>query len=66
MATTIIYKVPTYLKQMSDRIIQLILKVAKDLGYCYPGNKVMIFTIENEGKAGMEQVNFKMIEIEEE
>lgn len=51
---------------MSDRIISLILKVAKDLGYCYPGNKVMIFLIENEGVKGKELVNFKMIEIDEE
>lgn len=43
----------------------LVLKVAKELGYCYPGNKVMIFTIDDEGTSS-EQVNFKMIEIDEE
>lgn len=59
------YKVPQYLKQMGDKLISLVLKVAKELAYCYPGNKVMIFTIENEG-ASNEQVNFKMIEIDEE
>ena len=50
---------------MSDKLIALVLKVAKELAYCYPGNKVMIFTIENEGQSN-EQVNFKMIEIDEE
>lgn len=50
---------------MGDSLTALVLKVAKELGYCYPGNKVMIFTIDDEGQA-TEQVNFKMIEIDEE
>ena len=33
-----------------EHLISLILKVAKEQGYCFPGNKVMIFTVENEGK----------------
>lgn len=49
---------------MGDRLTSLVLKVAKELGYCYPGNKVMIFTVENEGKPN-EQVSFKMTEIED-
>ena len=41
------------------------MKVAKELEYCYPGNKVMIFTVDDEGEPN-EQVNFKMIDIDEE
>lgn len=41
------------------------MKVAKEQGFCLPGNKVMIFTAEGEGTAN-ESVNFKMIEIDEE
>lgn len=41
------------------------MKVAKELGFCLPGNKVMIFTCDNEGTAS-EAVNFKMIEVDEE
>ena len=33
-----------------EQLISLILKVAKEQAYCFPGNKVMIFTVENEGK----------------
>lgn len=43
----------------------MVLKVAKEQGFCLPGNKVMIFTVEQEGTAN-ETVNFKMIEIDEE
>ena len=50
---------------MGDKLTALVLKVAKELGYCYPGNKVMIFTVENEGKQN-EQVSFKMSEIDDE
>jgi hypothetical protein len=42
-----------------------VLKVAKEQGFCLPGNKVMIFTAENEGTVN-ETVNFKMIEVDEE
>ena len=48
---------------MGDKLTALVLKVAKELGYCYPGNKVLIFTIDEEGQQ-KEQVNFKMIDIE--
>ena len=34
-----------------EQLISLILKVAKEQAYCFPGNKVMIFTVENEGKS---------------
>ena len=33
-----------------EQLISLILKVAKEQAYCFPGNKVMIFTVEDEGK----------------
>jgi hypothetical protein len=39
--------------------------VAKEQGYCFPGNKVMLFTVENEGKAN-ETAAFSMIDIDEE
>ena len=48
-----------------EQLIALILKVAKEQGYCFPGNKVMIFTVENEGKAN-ETAAFRMIDIDEE
>jgi len=41
------------------------MKVAKEQGFCLAGNKVMIFTCDQEGTVN-EQVNFRMIEIEEE
>lgn len=44
-------------------LITLILKVAKEQGFCLPGNKVMIFVSENEGESN-ESVTFKMIEID--
>lgn len=48
-----------------EQLISLILKVAKEQGYCFPGNKVMLFTVENEGQAN-EVVSFSMIDIDEE
>ena len=48
-----------------EQLISLILKVAKEQGYCFPGNKVMIFTVENEGKVN-ETAAFRMIDIDEE
>ena len=48
-----------------EQLISLILKVAKEQAYCFPGNKVMIFTVENEGKSN-ETVGFRMIDIDEE
>jgi pyruvate kinase len=46
------YKIPTHLKNRSDKLIALILKVAKEQGMCMPGNKVLIFNAEQEGKKG--------------
>ena len=37
-------------EQHMEQLISLILKVAKEQAYCFPGNKVMIFTVEDEGK----------------
>jgi len=48
---------------MSDHLISLLLKVAKEQELCYPGNKVLIFSGENEGQKG-ETYNFKLVEIE--
>ena len=48
-----------------EHLISLILKVAKEQGYCFPGNKVMIFTVENEGQQN-ETAAFRMIDIDEE
>jgi len=45
-------------------LISLVLRVAKEQGFCLPGNKVMIFMPENEGMAN-ESVSFKMIEVDE-
>ena len=53
------------IEQHMDQLIALILKVAKEQGYCFPGNKVMIFTVENEGKPN-ETAAFRMIDIDEE
>jgi hypothetical protein len=59
------YKVPTHLKNRSDKLLSLVLKVAKEQGMCMPGNKVLIFNAENEGKKN-ESVSFKLLEIESE
>jgi hypothetical protein len=56
--------VPTHLKRHQDRLVSLILKVAKEQGFCLPGNKVMVFTADNEGSEN-ESVNFKMLEVDE-
>ena len=44
-------------------MFNLILKVAKEQGFCSVGNKVMIFTSDNEGQVN-ETVNFKILDIE--
>lgn len=70
------YKIPTFLskknfyskiniEKQSDKLIGLVLKVAKEQGLCIPGNKVLIFYTENEGKKS-ESVNFKLIKMESE
>jgi len=59
------YKIPVFLQQHMEHLISLILKVAKEQAYCFPGNKVMIFTVENEGKLN-ETAAFRMIDIDEE
>ena len=47
-----------------DQLISLILKVAKEQAYCFPGNKVMIFTVDNEGQPN-ETAAFRMIDIDD-
>ena len=57
------YKVPLYIPKHQENLINMILKVAQEQGFCLPGNKVMIFTCDEEGTPS-ETVNFKMIEVE--
>ena len=59
------YKVPAHIRKHQDELIQLVLKIAKEQQFCLAGNKVMIFTVDNEGTEN-ESVSFKMIEIDEE
>lgn len=74
------YKVPAYLSKdqstvsnliflsiesMAPSLLDKVLKVAKEQGFCLPGNKVMIFTCDDEGTVN-ETVSFRMIEIDEE
>ena len=54
-----------YLEKLSDKLINLVLKVAKEQELCLPGNKVLIFYTENEGKK-TESLNFKLLDIEPE
>ena len=50
---------------MAPSLLDKVLKFAKEQGYCLPGNKVMIFTCDDEG-TDSETVSFRMIEIDEE
>ncbi len=50
-------------EKQSDKLLKLVLKVAKEQELCYPGNKVLIFTTDNEGKRN-ESVVFKLVEID--
>ena len=59
------YKVPTHLRNRADKLMQLVLKSAKEQGMCMPGNKVLVFNAENEGKKN-ENSSFKLLEIESE
>ena len=52
------------LEQHMDQLISLILKVAKEQAYCFANNKVMIFTVENEGQPN-ETAAFRMIDIDD-
>ena len=54
-----------FVENMAPNLLDKVLKVAKEQGFCLPGNKVMIFTCEDEGTAN-ETVSFRMIEIDEE
>lgn len=51
--------------QHGDKLISLILKVAREQGICSPEHKVMIFKPKNEGKPN-ENVNFKILEVGQE
>ena len=52
------------IESMAPSLLDKVLKVAKEQGFCLPGNKVMIFTCDNEGEI-TETVSFRMIEIDE-
>lgn len=67
------YKIPSFLskyislcynfiEKFSDKLINLVLKVAREQDLCTPGSKVLVFYTENEGKKD-ENVNFKLVEI---
>jgi pyruvate kinase len=58
------YKIPAYLKRHQSKLLELVLKMAKEQELCYPGNKVMIFSVTDEGKI-TEGINFKILDIEE-
>jgi hypothetical protein len=51
------------IEKFSDKLIGLVLKVAKEQGLCLPGGKVLVFYTENEGHKN-ENINFKLVEIE--
>ena len=56
---------PLHLRNHQERLISLVLKVAKEQEFCYPSQKVMIFTCDDEG-TDKETVKFKMIEVDDE
>ena len=68
------YKIPSHLSKikvicniiietLSDKLISLVLKVAKEQELVLPGNKVLIFYTENEGRKN-ESLSFKTIDLE--
>lgn len=63
----VLSKVPlsNILEKQSDKLLSLILKVAKEQGICLGGNKVLIFQSENEGKRN-ENLTFKLVDIDRE
>ena len=52
----------SYLEKLSDKLIDLVLKIAKEQELVLPGNKVIIFYTENEGKKN-ENVSYKVIDL---
>jgi hypothetical protein len=56
------YKIPQYMKQKSDDLIELILQVAQEQLICnLPTSKVMIFIGQNEADEQREMYTFKLI-----
>jgi hypothetical protein len=56
------YKIPQYMKQKSDDLIELILQVAQEQLICnLPTSKVMIFIGQNENDEKSEMYTFKLI-----
>lgn len=58
------YKIPAYLQKHQNKLLELVLKVAKEQELCYPGNKVMVFTVQDEGQI-TEGIKFTILDIEE-
>ncbi len=65
------YKIPSFmskdlklnvLEKQGDKLLSLVLKVAKEQEMCQEGNKVLIFKAENEGQK-TESIIFKLVEI---
>ena len=62
------YKIPMFLsnqlfnplEKKTDKLLSLLLKVCKEQELCAPGNKVLIFESENEGKQG-ESLTFRLL-----
>jgi hypothetical protein len=52
-----------FVEKFSDKLIDLVMKVAKEQGLCMLGSKVLIFYSDNEGTP-QETVNFKLMEID--
>lgn len=59
------YKVPAHLKNHGEKLIALVLKVAREQGLCSPDHKVMVFKCTREGEANMD-VQFKILEVGQE
>ena len=51
--------------QHGDKLVSLVLKVAREQGFCAPEHKVMIFKCQHEGLPN-ENVNFRILEVGQE
>jgi hypothetical protein len=58
------YKVPEHIRQHQDQLMMLVLKIAKEQSLCLAGNKVMLFTADEEDTLN-ESVNFKLVDVDE-
>jgi len=53
------------LMQHGDKLVSLVLKVAREQNFCSPDQKVMIFKCAHEGMPN-EMVNFRILEVGQE